>query len=36
MLEDYFLHSYVSIFEEKVKELLLENYVDLYQSLEIK
>jgi hypothetical protein len=36
MAEDFFLSSYVQLLEDKTREIMLDNYIELYNSFNIK
>ncbi len=36
MTEDFFLSSYVNLLEEKTREIMLDNYIELYNSFKIR
>ena len=36
MKEDYFMHEYIDLFDQKIKEFMLENYLILNESVDIE
>lgn len=36
MKEDYFMYEYIDLFEQKIKEFMLENYLILNESVDIE
>lgn len=36
MVEDYFLSEYISAIDEKTREILLDNYIELNNNFSVK